>query len=110
MILQKNCNIYIKDNKGRLPLHVLLENLAHSRVSEDKHEELLKLCSDDTSVNMQDGDGNAPLHIACKYKVLKAADFYFVSNLYCYSNKNSPNNEGYLPVHCAVSSCMPLGS
>ena len=70
-------------------------------------EELLKLCSDDTSINVQDNNGNTPLHniIACNSNVLKAV-VYFASNYCC--NKNICNGKMYLPIHCAVSSCMSL--
>ena len=104
LILQKKSNINIKDNKGRLPLHVLLKYLAYS-ISEDKHEELLNLCSDDASINVQDSDGNTPLHLACTHKLLKAV-FYFASNSCC--NKDLRNVKRHLPIHSAVSSHMLL--
>ena len=105
LVVQKNCNINIKDNAGKLPVHVLLESLVNSDISEDKDEELLKLCSDDASVNVQDNDGNTPLHIACSHNVLEAV--YFFASKHC-CNKNLPNIKGYLPIHCAVSSRLPL--
>ena len=105
LVVQKKCNINIKDNAGKLPVHVLLESLVDSNISEDKDEELLKLCSDNASVNVQDNNGNTPLHIACSHNVLKAV-YFFASKPCC--NKNLPNVKGYLPIHYAVSSCLPL--
>ena len=105
LILQKKCSINTKNNSGKLPLHILLETLAHSRVNKDELEQLLKLCSDNTNINVQDNDGNTPLHVACIFNVLKAV-LYFASNSCC--NKNLPNINGCLPVHCAISSHMPL--
>ena len=104
LVLEKECNINIQNKEGKLPVHILLESItsvSHMYLTEQEDNDLIQLItnSENLTVNAQDKDGNTPLHIALKRKSLKAA-LYLMSNFQC--DVNLCNNDGYLPLHCAV--------
>lgn len=60
----KGVGFEVPDNTGRLPIHY----------ASSKTLKLVKICSSDILVNVQDSDGNTALHIACsssKYNICR---------------------------------------
>ena len=108
LIMEKNCDVNIKNNKDELSLHILLKQMplmGYHSYEGNERETMIKLCSKCIHVNTQDIDGNTPLHIACNDKDLKTVMF-LTSNFSC--DTNLLNNDKCLPLHHAISSCMPL--
>ena len=105
--IQKSSNVGIQNQLGETPVHVLLktrEQCQPHKWDHSKWEELMKMiCSGQEcfDVNAQDKDGNTPLHIACRIRVL-AIIKYLTLNFNC--NLNLVNKDGCLPLHYAATS------
>ena len=96
LIEEKKCNVNIQNNKGELPLHILLKSLCKKWYM----YEIIDICSTHVNVDTQDNDGNTPLHVA--YQTNPDLAQYLMSKYDC--NTNLCNNKGYLPIQCAVTS------
>ena len=101
LIEEKRCSANIQNESGNLPLHIFLK-FYHSNDYCNIYdlEKMIDLCSTHVNMNTQDNDGNTPLHIA--YQTNPDLAQYLMSKYEC--NTNLYNNEGYLPIQCAVTS------
>ena len=103
LIMEKNCDVNIKNNKDELSLHILLKRMPLMgcySFEVNERETIIKLYSKCIHVNTQDIDGNTPLHIACNDKDFETIMF-LTSNFSC--DTNLLNNDKCLPLHHAIS-------
>ena len=89
LVMTKNCDQTIANNKGELPLHLACSWSL----------ELVKLVSN-CNTNSQTVDGNTPLHIACKGNKMDIVK-YLTETKNC--DTNIQNEKGELPLHIACT-------
>ena len=89
LIITKNCNLKVKNNRGELPLHLACRWSV-------EHVKLVSNCN----INSQTLDGNTPLHIACKENNI-AIIKYLTKTKQC--DVNIQNEKGELPLHIACA-------
>ena len=109
LIEEKNGDANIQNNKGELPLHILLKHLKYEfklpiYIRTNIWLVIIEICSKGICVNTQDNEGNTPLHIACKVNDYKTI-MYLTSTFSC--DTNLLNNEGHPPLYDDLSSNMP---
>ena len=80
----------VREYDGKLPLHVACMNCQFHK------DNRVKLVSVGSDVNRQDGSGDTPLHLACKYGSADIVKF-LVDELKCLTNLT--NRRGQLPLH-----------
>ena len=71
LILDKECDLNVKNDENELPLHVFLKNQGEyyeDLFEPSEREDLTKMVSNlhRLTINIQDSDGNTPMHLACK--------------------------------------------
>lgn len=89
LVMTKNCNLEVKNNKGELPLHLACKWSV-------EHVKLVSNCN----INSQTLDGNTALHIACQENKL-AIIKYLTETKQC--DVNIQNKKGELPLHIACA-------
>ena len=65
-MVQKSHNVSIQNKLGETPVHVLLKKCQPDNWGRSMWEEIMTMVLECFDVNVQDEDGNAPLHIACR--------------------------------------------
>ena len=86
---------------GKTPLHMACER-TYGHIDKKL---ILEVIGDRKCVNIQDGNGNTALHLACTRGDTKAA-IYLIVNLQC--DVNIVNKSSCLALHCALRSRMPF--
>ena len=110
LILEKKCDLNVTNKQDELPLHVYLKSkdeYFYEEYETNEWEELITMVSniDSSAVNIQDSDGNTPLHLACMMNDTIVVT-YLSSKFEC--DLNLINSEECLPLHNALESHMPL--
>ncbi|MEO0202771.1 MAG: ankyrin repeat domain-containing protein [candidate division WOR-3 bacterium] len=87
--INKGADINIKNNNGKTPLHIAVEN---------EYEDIVKLLLEkNVDVNIKDNEGNTPLH-----KAVKNGNYFIIKELLKFgADKNIKNNEGKTPFDLA---------
>ena len=103
--VSSGCTLKCKQNNdGKTPLHIASEKLSseHGYMEYDSDEKkvLLDLICCQESINVQDREGNMPLHIACRNCDLETATY--LSKFQC--DLDLINKNHCLPLHYAVRS------
>ena len=94
LINMMHCDVTITNNKGELPLHILLHFISSLDI-------LKLLCPSSSEINTQDNDGNTPLHIACNRIGHKDVVVCLINEMHCDINLTNSRNE--LPLHFAIT-------
>ena len=90
-----------QNNVGKTPLHIVCETVTKREKCKGDNEKkyLLDLLCDQDIINVQDKEGNTPLHIACMNGDLETA-VYLTSKFQC--DLDLLNGRHCLPLHYAV--------
>ena len=99
--VRNNCTLKCKQNNvGKTPLHIACEEMQHWVIDECQRKALIKTICDQNVINIQDDEGNTPLHTVCRNGDLETAT-YLISQFQC--DLDLLNGEHCLPLHYMVS-------
>ena len=91
LVMTKNCNPEVKNNKGELPFHLACEwSVEHVKL----------VCNCNININSQTLDGNTPLHIACEENNMAIVK-YLIETKQC--DFTIQNEKRELPLHIACT-------
>ena len=99
---KSQCDQSIRNSKGELALHVACKLAARTDEERSRQNTLVKIVSSDCNPNIQDNDGDTPLHLAIRNEAREIVK-YLVLVKKC--DTTISNKSGMLPLHIACHSC-----
>ena len=99
LTIEKKCRLTIHNNKKELPLHILIREKGYGRWT-DTVAKLVRICADQNMADVEDGEGNTLLHVACSagHQCIELIRYLVMEGN---ADISRVNKEGNLPLHFA---------